>query len=269
MLLSVPLTHLFANVQTHVPLSFDGIRSEFKCVFERPAIFGASISAGYGGAWDGLQGRRAAPSLYFGSNPGPATRFAQLFNSNAAALNISEISSSAYPHGGYGYPQIKEAMTSPSTRAAFEAASAWVTVEGFYWPAINNDLERSLVDLQELISLARNLRKPLFIGNVPIEKKDGVSIIVQLAGWAPPNLDFVQKFNSALEKSCLRSNECYIINLHETVRRLNGEGLDFREKLHYANDFRFDGVHLKPIAIEWLMTLMQGEVYASPPACIK
>ena len=87
-------------------------QTKLGCLFAKPLIFGASISAGYSGVGDATAAllNLKKSSLfgsdphYFAANPDPVSRLAKSYNENSQVTNISEIINQMQ-HGSVGADQ--------------------------------------------------------------------------------------------------------------------------------------------------------------------
>lgn len=226
------------------------------CLLKRPFLFGASITAGYGGLKDGAKARIATSfdGKYFGSNIDPITRLANKYVKNAEITNISEMINVMKFHA-FGYLQLQDAIQKPELLKKMAESSVLASVDSFYWPMAFARCETSFANLDWLMGLARHWKKPLILATVPIEKANTIDWIVR-QGWTAPDVECTTRFNKYLLENCLPHNDCYVADIAATVVQLNSTGIPFKGKLNKVNDFRFDGVHLTLDGNEWIQGLV-------------
>lgn len=237
------------------------------CLTKSPFLFGASITAGYGGLKDGAAARAAAAMSwpYFGSNVDPVTRLSRSLNKESAITNISEMIN-AMKFNAFGYLQIQDAILKPDLLKKMSNASIIASVDAFYWPMVFGRCQESFRNLDWMIGLARHLKKPMLLATVPIEDPNTVDRIVRM-GWSEPEPVCTARFNQYMLETCLPQNDCYVADIAETVVRLNSTGIEFQGKLNKVHDFRFDGVHLTLAGNQWIQKLIVEALAKGTSSC--
>lgn len=245
---------------------FDPASQETKlaCLFTKPLIFGASISAGYSGIGDATAAFAKLKTSsflgtdphHFGANPGPITRLAEKYNKNAQVTNIAEIINTM-KHGSIGADQFLAYIAeSPENFKNAQSSSVLASIDGLYWPTIYGDdcswTEYAVQKTQEVIQFAKDNQIPILLGSIPDEDPSKVSTILTTSGgWAPPKRQCVKMVNDFLRRNCRLEDQCYILDMHRIIENLKGSngprdhsGIWYKGKDYAYNDFRKDGVHL-------------------------
>lgn len=238
----------------------------YACAFEKPFIFGASISAGYSSMKDALTGRRLREGeTFIGSNDSPTTRMAKSFFDKPQITNIAEIVNTMM-FFGYGHRQFYAAYNDDGMRGLIEEASIWASLDAFYWPSANGSCDEAIQGVDTITAMAQAMNKPLILATVPEENPDNVDWLIRKALF-PMQTVCIDSINSALVEKCKIEDRCYLIDLYKTVNDLNGDGVDFNGKLNFAYDFRFDGVHLNDEGISYVMKLIDDKLSKKAPNC--
>lgn len=255
LLILVTLGHL-AAAQT---------RSDLNCVFKEPIMFGASVSAGYGGIPDGIAGRLSR-GLYHGNNLNPIAEMQRIYHPGPST-NLSEMVG-GMPDSGNGVHQLKRLLRTPAGRQKFANCSVLGGIDAFYWPSVEAPCKDTLADVDYLISLAAREKKPLILGNLPIENPAQISPILVAAGWKPPPANCVAQLNAKMKKECKSENQCYLVNINSMVKKLNSpSGVVYGRQRLFSRDVRFDGIHLTPIGRQYIMSLIAAQLKANPAQC--
>jgi hypothetical protein len=239
-------------------------QTKLACLFAKPLIFGASISAGYSGVSDATAAfihLKTSPLLgtdphYFGANPDPVTRLAKKYNKDAQITNISEIINQMQ-YGSVGVDQFFGYISeSPENLNNAKSSSVLASIDGLYWPAIYGDdcswTEYAIHKTREIIQFAKKNQIPMLLGSVPDEDPSKVSMILTgSGGWVQPKQQCVKMTNDFLHRECRVEDQCYILDMHAIVENLKGSngphdhlGIWFQGENYDYNQFRSDGVHL-------------------------
>lgn len=243
----------------------------YSCVFEKPFIFGASISAGFGGVQDGMRGTVAAKMglTYRGSNADPVTKLALKYFPEPFITNVSEMVNSM-PNQGYGHRQFAryliEAQRDHTKMKVLKESTLLASVDGFYWPAGDKMCNEAIRGLQYIIRFARQNNKPLLLATVPEEEEDKVDILLRNVGWYPPEKNCLEEINNFVKTSCHTTDQCYYVDMHAVVKELNSTGISFEDQLRNISSLRFDGVHLSPRGVRYIMSLIEQTMQANPPS---
>lgn len=246
----------------------------YACAFTKPVVFGASISAGFEEIGDGARGALASVTgfKYYGKNTDPTTGLARRFHGNPSVLNISEIVNTM-PNNAYGYEQIKDYLGknkgNPERLSRLTEASLLSTIDGFYWPAGDGNCLAAVRGAADIIQFAKRHNQALILATVPEEDPSKVNIILRNGGWYPPVEECVEMINSFMKRSCHAEDQCYLIDIHDVVKRLNSTGIEFEGQIATANNnaFRFDGVHLTRMGVRYIMSLIEKAMIEHPPFC--
>lgn len=242
----------------------------YACAFMDPIHFGASISAGYGDLLDGGAAfihDVAFHDNYYGSNYNPFEHMQRsLFGANET-LNKAEMYPTANPFHADGPLQVREFLRSSSGQKRFARTSMMASVDAFYWPTTVQKCSKVLAGVDEMIDLAHKQNKPLILGNLPIERKDLVDPILVWHGWVAPPRKCVDQVNARLAARCLPEKQCYVIDLHGLVDKLNHGKAFYHGKRLDPHDVRGDGVHLTELGRSLIERQIADAMTKHPPAC--
>lgn len=254
--------------------------AELACVFKNPLVFGASVSAGYSETSDGVIARieAAKGAAYRPQWDTPVSLMQKKYFGRRSETNIAEVVADVMPHRGSGYAQLRELMSDKKSETKIDEASVLVSFDSFFWQASRGgqQCEYALNDIDSIIRLAQQKKKPLILGNVPNEDPQRVSGMIKLAAnagwakphtWARPKEECLTKINSKLKDSCLKANNCHLLDLHTMVKNLNGDGIWFEQQQNRIPNFRFDGLHLKPAGKRYVAHLMAESLTSKLPPC--
>lgn len=186
-IIAIAIVTSFFTVLVHAQDTAE--KEKLSCLFERPFIFGASISAGYGTLSDGvnaiatLKANEYISSSFaakpLGSNPDPVTRLARTYHPNPQITNISEIIN-IMEHSSIGADQFISYANDSAKEPNLAKSSVIVSVDGLYWPTIYGDdcstTDYAIQGTRAVIRYAHNRGIPLLLGNVPFEDPSKVSV---------------------------------------------------------------------------------------------
>lgn len=241
----------------------------FACVFERPLIFGASISAGYKDIFDNTEAIfemtkakfQGIPFSYVGSNPGPVTRLSEHYFNNPVITNRAEIVNTM-EHSGRAGDQFVAYQNQMLIEGREEESTLIASLDGLYWSTIHTDAENcggthyGINGMRRLIQYAYQSHRPILLGSVPDEDPEKVLSGIT-AGWAPPKKKCLKIANDFLNRECLREKKCYVVDIHKMVQDLKGEineddeeGIWYLNNLYSYHEVRADGVHLWGTLVE-------------------
>lgn len=242
----------------------------YACAFMDPVHFGASISAGYGDLLDG--GAAFIRDVvfkenYYGPNYNPFEHMQRSWFGANETLNRAEMYPTANRFHADGSDQIKNVLATPAGQKRFARTTMMASMDAFYWPTVAKKCSQVLADVDEMIDLAHQEKKPLVVGNIPFERKDLVSPILLWHGWVAPPKKCAEQVNAKLAARCRAENQCYVIDLHGLVEKLNRGKIVYRGMRLRPHDVRGDGVHLTELGRS-LVELQVAEAMAkNPPAC--
>ena len=283
--------------------------------FKKVAILGASMSSGYSGLPDAIMGKGMSHQGNFndGSRPGPIYKFLTDNNLNfedKQQMNFADLTEwgSAteqyfFATGVWNSDHYSDEQLS-DLKDRLDNGSAIFAVDGFYWDAIGaNSYQHSCGNAMEAVTrLTQNARlnnQVLVLGNVPLEDPNRVR--QYLSGmWQPPARNCVYKLNDHIAEKCEISNQCYIVDLFNIVKRVNSddpndwiefEGQTFHQPVlrttdsnwNYLGDLarmltdginpwradmlRGDGVHLTLNGEAYMAKAIEEEILKNPPQC--
>ena len=260
--------------------------SKYKCAFKKPFIMGASISAGYGG-----YGELAKiitryiisdqPQKYYGDNKSPVVRISEKYFDFPNITNISEIVTStkieAMPYRSFAHRQFDAALLDSKLRASMEDSTLLASLDGFYWPAAfsanNPDLcEEAISGLQRIIDYGITYNKPIVLGNIPQHDPKKIDYLLKwLNSGLPlhPQRPCLKAINTALATYCTTANQCYLVDLHAAVEKMNNdEVIEFEGSLNdIRDDFTLDGLHPSDKGIRYLMYQIEESMKDNLPHC--
>lgn len=260
-----------AYAQTHTNTQ----APKYACVLERPFIFGASISSGYEEMADGIRANLVnLVGLSYRSqfNPDPTTSLSKRYFRGPFITNIAEMVNTM-PNSAYGHRQLhsylKQHQNNPQKLFDLKNATVLSSIDGFYWPAGDGQCQEAVQGANFIINLAKKNNQALILATVPEEDPQYVDMILRNIGWYPPEKECVEMINAFLKQNCKGEDQCYLIDIHETVRALNNEGIQFENRTVKSFDLRSDGVHLTKTGVRYIMSLIEKALEENPPACAK
>ena len=241
-----------------------------KCIFKRPFIFGASISAGYKNPRDALKGGSQwtkKKTKHFGSHHSPTTRLAKKYFKSPVITNISEISG-VMPYERRAYDQFTEALKDVHLSKKISQASVLASIDGFYWSAVHGHCNRAINGVEDIIRYGASTETPMILGTVPEDDPSEVSFLVRLV-WSPPQPQCLTAINHALISLCTTDNHCYLMDFHKLINDLRNseKGIQFEGTKNRASDFRSDGLHLSSKGTRYVMKLIEQSVVENPLGC--
>jgi hypothetical protein len=178
--------------------------SQALCLFARPLVLGASVSAG------------------FGVERGPATRLSQLMNPGAQIRNRA----------------VSGATSVQSTRGLQiprPAPSIVLGLDLFFWDAVRNSCgEEFISNAARLFEQFRSEGIPMVVGKIPtrVSFPQGISLAA--------NLPCTRVINRLIDTHCTRENNCLAYDPGDCLRAMGsavgprGEAY-FRDPLHTSD----------------------------------
>lgn len=207
----------------------------------------------------------------------PVSRFAGLLGAKKFT-NSGHLFNTEEEH--LGSNQIDSMLSGGKRAKKFESASLIVGVDAFYWDAIWNTCEEYAGtmhspenQIRSLILEARERKKFLILGNVPIENPANVRISSDRTGvenlWYPPEPSCAASINETLKDLCTYENNCYILDMKKMVDDINcGVAMKTWNGSEYKYfDLRSDGVHLSLWGSRYISEQLYELLAARPPVC--
>ena len=250
----------------------------YSCIFEKPLIFGASISAGFGVSED-PRFTRAPEELrnhpleghFYGPRLSPETVLANDLLGAPNIINISELNHTL-PLRGHGDRQFFSFVNNSQNHETVASVTVFSSMDAFYWPAgdANGSCLGVVENLGRMLEFSQNRSVPIILATVPDEDPSLVNFLLTRTGaWYPPNRTCLTEINGALKSRCSPESGCYLVDLHQVVADLNNPeaGVEFRGETYFYSDFRFDGVHLNDIGTEYIVSLIEEALSEGPNLC--
>ena len=249
----------------------DDTTAAYACAFKNPVLFGASNTAGYASIWDGLKGRKAGQhgENYRASSLYPMEETQQNLFGEVHSTNIAEVAAGASPHNGFGSEQLAAYRATIAGQERVDHASAVMSLDAFYWQTAEGKCNDALNSADSIISEMKAKHKPLVLATVPDEDPRLVSTVLKLAGWVKPDPACVTQLNAKLKAQCHSQDQCYLLDLHDMVAKLNGPGVWFENHLNRSANIRFDGIHLSERGKRFISQLIGQKMKERPPDCAR
>ncbi len=132
----------------------------------------------------------------------------------------------------------KEVLQQVNART-LENRSAVIGLDLFFWDSVHPQPKESIEALHLLVNRAARKNIPLILGDVP----------ELLAGFQPGR----PALNAALRETCKHFKNCRIVPLDQLLRKVLADGfLSYHGKRYVLEDLVPDGLHLSPIASDYL-----------------
>jgi hypothetical protein len=260
------------------------------CLFAKPVVVGASISAQMGRSVPGynwlvdvmafIEGRPV--NANFGLSP------AKLLIANYAAKGFNF----QYPNYSIMFTQQDKDLGSSQVNAlivgdqqeVFKSASVVLGIDPFYWDAVDDNCDYGHgqfsgveTTIYWLTRYAKDQGTRLILGNIPQEDPNQVIINSEkyiIPGlWYQPTPSCVDSINSTLQRYCKVENGCYLVDIDAIVQKLNrgeklpGHNVEMSPIQNGLFDLRPDGVHLSPQGTATIFDGAVAALEASPPQC--
>lgn len=277
--------------------------AEKSCVFKKPVVVGASISAetaqwlslslpvvgvfpspipnGFGPYYLLTSSLAASRGVFllprFGGSPIKALLrdYAHTGVFNTGEVDYSKMFTR--DNGDLGSAQIQE-LLGGAHKSVFANASVIFAIDAFYWDAIYNNCglgngEGVEATIKTLTSEAAVKNIKLFLGKVPYEDPKTVLIDSARLGfpglWYQPTPECVKSINTTIDSFCRTDQGCYKVDLNDMAQRLiDGEKLSLKDgSTHDLYSMRPDGVHVSIYGTTYVKEQMIQALEKSPPKC--
>lgn len=241
---------------------------DYACALKLPLVYGASISGGYSGFSDYAVSKiiENQNAHYHGGVRNPIEELQAQLLSTVSTLHFAEISGSK--NQGSGFRQLKAILNSKKGREALQRASAIAALDAFYWPAIMGKCDEAIAGVEQVTELGRQIRKPIFLANVPNEDPQKMSLLVRRF-WRPPSTECAARINSRMLELCRPEHQCYLLDMASHIALLNLQGVAFGGKTLLSHHMRRDGLHLTSVGVQYVAGLLHQALAANPPACAR
>ena len=236
---------------------------ESACLFQKPLILGASVSAGLN-----LSDPSSLLSLMsaldannppaIGSNHGPMSLMAADLSD---VVNKSEMFASRMPGAGMIYRQLDLLEEED-----LDGVSVLASIDGFYWPTADEEnCEDAVEGAKKVFDFAIDRGVDLVLATVPEDVEEDVEpSLVRFGVWNAPKKECVEKVNAFLRAECKETEDyaCYLVDVHKALGEWKANGATVNGLQKTYRELRPDGVHLSPEGVQVVKQLVEEVIPA-------
>lgn len=126
-----------------------------------------------------------------------------------------------------------------------EGRTSVLALDLFFWDSVRRNPAKSVAQLKAFVQKMADAKIPLVLGDIP-----------DLMGGKQPGR---KKLNAEISRLCKAPHGCYLVPLDALLARIKKDGgLLIEERLVPITELLPDGLHLSPVAAEYIADGMQA-----------